>query len=351
MQIIKSGQARGYKDFDFTHKYYLASADGLDERQLQKGDILINSTGVGTAGRVTLFDLDGLFVADSHITILRLDQKRTLPGYVLYALAHIGFKNIEAMANGASGQIELPLSTIERIKIPLPPLAVQQQIVAEIEAIEAQEAVDKQQIQECREEMEQVMENMPGTPTPVRSLAQINPPKDEVAKLPADSLVSFIDMASLSNEGGITHNEDRPLSAVQKGYTYFREGDVLFAKITPCMENGKGALAIGLTNKIGFGSTEFFVIRPNGLLKAELLYRFLQRRSYRAEAEKVMTGASGHRRVPKTFLENTLVNVPSPAEQETLAIQLQNLENRIREAQARLAGVAGQKAEVLKRYL
>ena len=133
---------------------------------------------------------------------------------------------------------------------------------------------------------------MPGTPTPIRSLAEINPPKDEMAKLPVDTTVSFIEMAPLSNDGGITHKEDRLLAAVQKGYTHFRDGDVLFAKITPCMENGKGALANNLTNQIGFGSTEFFVLRPNGMLKAELLYRFLQRKAYRTEAETSMTGAS-----------------------------------------------------------
>lgn len=106
------------------------------------------------------------------------------------------------------------------------------------------------------------------------------------------------------------HRENRPLATVQKGYTHFRYGDVLFAKITPCMENGKGAVANGLTNGVGFGSAEFFVLRLNGMLHAELLYRFLQRKTYRTEAESSITVASGHRRVPKTFLENTIINVP-----------------------------------------
>ena len=103
---------------------------------MQKGDILINSTGVGTAGRVTLFDLDGDFVVDSHITIVRFDQSKILPKYALYALANIGFKSIEAMANGQSGQIELSLPTINGIKLPLPPITIQKDIVAKIEAIE-----------------------------------------------------------------------------------------------------------------------------------------------------------------------------------------------------------------------
>ena len=136
VQIIKSGQARGYNEFDFSKRYYVSDGFVSDERNLQKGDILINSTGVGTAGRVTLFDLDGDFVVDSHITIVRFDQSKILPKYALYALANIGFKSIEAMANGQSGQIELSLPTINGIKLPLPPITIQKDIVAKIEAIE-----------------------------------------------------------------------------------------------------------------------------------------------------------------------------------------------------------------------
>lgn len=137
IQIIKSGQARGYEKFDFSTKYYASTNFILDERKLQKGDILINSTGVGTAGRVTLFNLDGIYCVDSHITIFRPNEK-VIPKFALYALADIGFKNIEKMANGSSGQIELSLSTIKNIEIPLPPLEQQKKIVAQIEIYESE---------------------------------------------------------------------------------------------------------------------------------------------------------------------------------------------------------------------
>ena len=136
VQIIKSGQARGYKEFDFSDKHFTSEDFALDERKLKKGDILINSTGVGTAGRVTMFDLDGDYVVDSHITILRLDPKKALPNYVLYYFCDLGFKTIEAMALGQSGQIELSLETIKNIKIPLPSISEQQKIVKEIELTE-----------------------------------------------------------------------------------------------------------------------------------------------------------------------------------------------------------------------
>ncbi|MDE8728078.1 N-6 DNA methylase [Ruminococcus bromii] len=159
IQIIKSGQARGYNNFDFSKRYYVSDSFISDERNLQKGDILINSTGVGTAGRVTLFDLDGDFVVDSHITIVRLNQEKVLPKYVLYALANIGFKNIEAMATGQSGQIELALPTVNSIRIPLPDIKTQKDIVSEIEEIEKEMNILEREISEMEEQKNKILEN------------------------------------------------------------------------------------------------------------------------------------------------------------------------------------------------
>jgi type I restriction enzyme M protein len=136
IQIIKSGQARGFKEFDFSQKHFVEEGFVLDERKLEKGDILINSSGVGTAGRVTLFDLEGTYVVDSHVTILRPNKEKVLPDFILQSLAKIGFKNIEAMAMGQSGQIELSITTIQNIKIPLPQLSEQKKIVSQIEKLE-----------------------------------------------------------------------------------------------------------------------------------------------------------------------------------------------------------------------
>ena len=107
-----------------------------DERNLQKNDILINTTGVGTAGRVTLFNLEGDYIVDSHITILRTNDL-ILPEYLInYLTFMVGFKYLESLAQGASGQIELSLTTIQDFKIPLPPLNIQQEIVAACEVLD-----------------------------------------------------------------------------------------------------------------------------------------------------------------------------------------------------------------------
>lgn len=138
IQVIKSGQARGFYEFDFSTIYNTVPGFPLDHRRLQDNDLLINSTGVGTAGRVTLYRAiqhNHPCLVDSHITILRLDQSKAISDFVLYALAEVyGFDGIERLASGSGGQIELGLTTIKAMEIPLPSLEEQKQIVAVLEA-------------------------------------------------------------------------------------------------------------------------------------------------------------------------------------------------------------------------
>ena len=158
IQIIKSGQARGWFDFDFSERHYVDDSFVLDERKLLKGDLLINSTGVGTAGRVTYFCEDGDFVADSHITIFRPNQNLILSQYALCVLGRIGFANIENMALGQSGQIELSLDIIGNIKIPVPPIDVQKQIVKEIDDIEKSITEAIKDIEKSKAKIEELVE-------------------------------------------------------------------------------------------------------------------------------------------------------------------------------------------------
>lgn len=119
--IIKSGQARGnYNEFNFNKIAYLDTNKVKTIKRLQKGDILINTTGVGTAGRVTLFDLDGNYVTDSHITTLRYDLNKFNKFYLLYFFKDFGFKRLESMAEGSGGQIELSMNLVKQISVPIP---------------------------------------------------------------------------------------------------------------------------------------------------------------------------------------------------------------------------------------
>jgi len=139
----------------------------------------------------------------------------------------------------------------------------------------------------------------------------INPKKSDDNRLTQDLMVSFVPMPSVSEKGEIDASEIKSYNDVKSGFTYFAENDVLFAKITPCMENGKGAVAKGLSNGIGFGSTEFHVLRPiNGTSDPHWLYAVTTFKQFRIDAANNMTGSAGQRRVPASFLEAYKVSVP-----------------------------------------
>lgn len=145
---------------------------------------------------------------------------------------------------------------------------------------------------------------------PLRKLAKINPSKTEI-NISDEMLVSFVEMSSVSEKGFITHKKDKPYGEVKNsGYTYFAENDIIIAKITPCMENGKCAIATGLTNRIAFGSSEFHVFRCSEAILNGYLFTLLNTDVVRTVAQKNMTGSSGHRRVPESFYAS--LNIPLP---------------------------------------
>ena len=353
-QVIKSGQARGGVEFDFSKTYYASNYDEDDKRILCKGDILINSTGVGTAGRVTFFNLEGKYVVDNHITILRTSAY-VYNLYVFYALAYgVGFKNIEALASGTSGQIELSVSAIENIKIPLPPMDVQKKIVEECEKIDKAVAEDNEQIRNIEVTISKMMLEVEGDAQKIQKLCSaINPSKSDVNSLEKSMLVSFVEMSSVSNDGYIEQTVDKPLADVRKSsYTYFAEGDIIIAKITPCMENGKCALATGLKNGIGFGSSEFHVFRANAkLINNVYLFAYLNRKEIRSKAAEVMTGSSGHRRVPISFYEDLEIPVPSMDKQMLIAEKYKGLMKDIESLKQQIANASSRKQAILDKYL
>jgi len=142
--------------------------------------------------------------------------------------------------------------------------------------------------------------------------------------------VSFIPMPKVGENGEFDPSEIREYCEVKKGFTYFEDGDILFAKITPCMENGKGAVARSMENGIGFGSTEFHVLRPNTeIVIGEWIYYLLSWPVFRKEAEKNMTGSAGQKRVSKSFLEAYQVILPALKEQNQQIDTLQKIDKLI----------------------
>lgn len=156
-------------------------------------------------------------------------------------------------------------------------------------------------------------------------VSEINPRFDKSA-LDDKTEVSFVPMPAVEAETGkIDVSETRPFAQVKKGYTGFLEGDVLFAKITPCMENGKMAVVPSLKNGAGFGSTEFHVIRSGRNLLPEYIYYFISSKKFRVDAEHNMTGAVGQKRVPTKYLENASIPVPPLSEQKDIIVKIETL--------------------------
>jgi len=170
----------------------------------------------------------------------------------------------------------------------------------------------------------------------IGEVCTIKPPKAEAkAKLADGDEVSFAPMEDLGiGEKYLQPRRTRRLGEVNGSYTYFADGDVLLAKITPCFENGKLGVARGLTNGIGFGSSEYIVLRPGAALDAEFLYYYLAQPTFKEEGARSMTGAVGHKRVTKEFVEGYSIPLPPLPEQRRIVVILDGAFEAIATAKA-----------------
>jgi type I restriction enzyme S subunit len=148
---------------------------------------------------------------------------------------------------------------------------------------------------------------------------------------PKDGRVSFIPMEAVSEDGHIRRTDERDYESVSTGYSSFCDGDILVAKITPCFENGKGALVSGLCNGVGFGSTEFHVLRPRGGSCPELIKHIVGSHEFRRRGETEMEGSAGQKRVSADFIRTFRFACPDSLEgQRKIAMMLSVADNEIK---------------------
>ncbi len=149
----------------------------------------------------------------------------------------------------------------------------------------------------------------------LRFIAKLNPSKSEIGEQP-ELNVSFLPMEAIGDDGTLMLNQTRPVSEVFTGYTYFRDNDVTIAKITPCFENGKGAVMRNLCSGLGFGTTELIVVRPETTkVLSQYLYWLFRSTQFRRIGEGHMYGAGGQKRVPDDFVRDYYLGVPGLPEQ------------------------------------
>jgi len=337
---------------------------------ISKNDIYI--TCAGTIGRVGIIpvEFDGANLTENADKIIIKHINKNLLVKVLSS--YIVQKQIqEVITTGC--QPKLAIKKIEQLKIPLPPINEQQRIVERIESLFAKLDRAKELIENTLAQFEQnkmaiLHKAFIGELTAkwrkennidlsswengiLMDFCKINPKKINTKEFDDDMIVSFIPMPCVSDIWGkIVKKELKKLGEVKKGYTNFCEGDVLFAKITPCMENGKSAIVDKLENDIGFGSTEFYVLRcDENKLNNKYLHYFVRQKTFRDEAKGEMTGAVGQQRVPKTFLENYKMKVPTIEEQQEIVNILDKLlakYNKIKNLEQQL-----EKIELLKKAI
>lgn len=159
--------------------------------------------------------------------------------------------------------------------------------------------------------------------------AKLNPPiRDDIKD--ADSLeVSFVPMEDIGEDNALRLEKTRPVGEVKSGYSYFEDGDIAFAKVTPCFENGKGALMKGLVNGVGFGTTELTVLRPGVSVTPDFLNYVVRTDIFRSFGAGSMTGAGGLKRVPDEFTRNYVLALPSVDEQNVITKALDSETTRI----------------------
>ena len=154
----------------------------------------------------------------------------------------------------------------------------------------------------------------------LRHATKLNPSKSEVMNKDQSTEVSFLPMEAIGEDGSLSLEKTRPIAVLETGYTYFREGDVAVAKITPCFENGKGAVMRGLRGGIGFGTTELIVARPKPeFISSDYLHLIFISRPFRQLGEATMYGAGGQKRVPGDFVRDFAIALPPLNEQTAIA--------------------------------
>jgi type I restriction enzyme S subunit len=156
------------------------------------------------------------------------------------------------------------------------------------------------------------------TPIKLRRIVSLRPSPVEVEELPDGIEVSFFPMEAIGDQGTLDRTSTRLLGQVRDGYSYFREGDVLRAKVTPCFENGKGAVATQLVSGFGFGTTELFVMRPTQVLDARFLFYLVSSDEFTELGAATAYGAHGVKRVDDNFVREFAVALPSLLEQRSI---------------------------------
>lgn len=307
---------------DIKDKYLDATEERITKLGLENSSAKIFPAGTilytifATLGEVCILNIEA--ATNQAISGIQLESEQVDKNYLYHYLSSL--KSIVNNIGRGVAQNNINMTILRNFEIPLPSLEEQRKIAAVLDKVSDLIAKRRTQLDKLDELVKSrfiEMFGMPGTDAfgwgmnRLGNACYINPKKGQDTRLVKGLDVSFVPMPAVTEHGEIDASARKKYEEVKTGFTYFAEHDVLFAKITPCMENGKGAIARNLCNGIGFGSTEFHVLRPiQEKTNPHWIYTLTSFSQFREDAANNMTGSAGQRRVPVSFLENYLVSVP-----------------------------------------
>jgi type I restriction enzyme S subunit len=300
--------------------------------ELRSGDLIMSCS--GTMGKVAIVPF-GIKRGIINQALLKLTPKKNLNvDFLKYYMGSQPFQyEISKQSQGAAIQNVASVQILKTIIVPCPNIDEQRRIVTLLDetfaAFEQAKANLERNLQNAKELFQSELNSIfsqKGEGWVEKKLGDIcetKPQKKEARDLLNDNdFVTFLPMEDLGIQiKEILPIKEKTLKEVSGSYTYFANGDVLLAKITPCFENGKIGIANNLKNGIGFVSSEYIVFRSKGEVEPELIYYFLSRKSFRLEGKLLMTGAVGHKRVSKDWIENYLLPFPKNSKDQQQIVQ------------------------------
>ena len=332
----------------------VASKDRTTYKIVPKGYFAYNPSRINV-GSVDWQDCEERVIVSPLYVVFGVNKNLDQQYLLHYLKSDIALTYIKAFATG-SVRDNLKFSVLQELPINLRPIDEQRKIASVLDHINRVIELRKKELSTLDALIKSRFIELFGMPgaddfgwglVPLGSVCYINPKKGQDPRLNSGVEVSFVPMPAVTERGEIDATAIKEYDEVKTGFTYFAENDVLFAKITPCMENGKGAVARGLHNGLGFGSTEFHVLRPIiGKSNPYWIYTLTAFSQFREDAASNMTGSAGQRRVPASFLENYRVALPPIELQEQFATFIEQTDK------SKLAVQQGlQELEILKKSL
>ena len=292
-------------------KVYEDVENALSVQSFDEGNVLFSKLRP-YLNKVVIPDEPGM--ATTELVPLRPEPSKLHKVFLSHLLRGNQFVNYANDIAGGTKMPRMPLTELRNFDCILPPMDKQ------LEFVFIAEQVDKSKFGDFKSQFIEMFGNplSLNQKNELKRLGEcciLNPRRPNIALCDTDK-VSFIPMPAVSEDGYLVDMTDEEYGKVKKSFTYFENNDVLFAKITPCMENGKGAIVHGLTNGIGMGSTEFHVLRPiNGISSPYWLLALTRMPIFRERAAKNMSGTGGQKRVSASYLNHFMVGLPAIEEQ------------------------------------